>query len=356
VSDVIVAFDDYIHGTTPVYSSSFIHPLLAELEGYAIQAIVDGMASIPTTTVTIQIETSGDGRNWSRKNPTAEITTSTTAGVLTVAKGSDMAVRPGAALIRFVITLSGSPGTPSIHLTLLVTPRNDPRFSPERISGCQLFLRADLGITFIAGGGNVASWRDMSRAGHSATSVATQEPAYNNTLINGMPTLFFDASGAAGKIMNLAGSLSLSAAHMFLVAKSVNATAPSNARSGLWRFGNSGSISRLPFTDGQIYDDFGSSTRYSCGTPVATITNPYCYEVRTTSSDWKSFLNGMSQFSSASNTVAWSGTLQLGGYSASNVYFDAHVAEVILYDHILSSDERTALVSYLNARYALGMT
>jgi hypothetical protein len=86
-----------------------------------------------------------------------------------------------------------------------------------------------------------------------------------------------------------------------------------------------------------------------------SITNPYCYEVQATSSGWASFLNGAAQFSNPANTVAWPGTLELGGNLVGGVFFDGHLAEVLLFDHVLESGERNALVAYLNQRYALGM-
>jgi len=85
-----------------------------------------------------------------------------------------------------------------------------------------------------------------------------------------------------------------------------------------------------------------------------TITNPFVYEVKATGSGWNSFLNGTSQFSNGTNTVAWSSALELGGNSASGVFFDGHVAELALYDHVLTAGERQALISYFNSRYALG--
>src|SRR3989442_9308533 len=101
--DVLLAFEDIIHGTANVYSSSFVELRLAASEAYAIQAVVEGIASVETTTV--QLETSGDGRNWVNKNPTPEIdTVSTPAGQTTAAFGYDAGNFPALALVRVRIT------------------------------------------------------------------------------------------------------------------------------------------------------------------------------------------------------------------------------------------------------------
>ena len=360
MSDVIVAFDDFIHGSTTVYTSSFFNALLGELEAYSIQAVAEGMPGGATANVTIQLETSGDGRNWSSKNPTAEITTSVAAGATVTAFGSDINVRPGVALVRARIDVSSFLGPPGLKLVVYVRTKADPKFSPARIAGCNLWLRADQGIELVGSPSPVfvQSWKDRSSAGHDATQLtAARQPTYNATPINGMPTLFFDASIAgAERIMSLAGSIALGAGHVFLVGKSVSALPPVASRSGLWHLGGTPSPTLFPSSvDGMIYDDFGSNAQYACGPPVAPVTSPYCYEVQAISGSWQSMLNGVLQFSNPANTVAWSGTLELGGNLAGGVFFDGHLAEIALFDHVLGSGERDALVVYFNQRYALGM-
>lgn len=355
MSDVIVAFDDFVHGAGIFYSSSFLNGLLGELEGYAIEAVAEGMPGVSNGTLSIQLETSGDGRNWSNKNPTAEIGgLSVSAASESTAFGYDVNVRPGAALVRLRLDFSGA-GTLGARIVVSVRAAPDPKFCPARTAGCNLWLRADRGVSIVSGA--VSSWKDGSVAGHDASqSTSSRQPAYAQSLINGMPTLFFDASSAGSeKILSIIGSLSLSAGNVFLVGKSVNAVPPTSARTGLWRLGAGGSPVAFPFVDGIVYDDLGSNTRYTCGPPVASITTGYCYEVRATSGSWNSYLNGTAQFSNGTNTVAWSGTLELGGNSASGVYYDGHLAEVLLYDHVLQTWERDPLVRYLNARYALSM-
>jgi len=356
MSDVIVAFDDYVYGTASVYSSSFLHAILGEREAYSLQAVVDPLPGTPNGTITVQLETSGDGRNWVAKNQTAEISAAIAATVETIAFGYDANVRPGLALVRLNVALTGSPGTPAAHVQVFVTRRQDPKFVPARIPGCNAWLRADLGVTLA--GSSVTAWSDASGRGHDATQgTATRQPQYNQSPINGMPTIFFDASTVGSeKILSMGGGLSLTSAHAFLVAKNISAIPPTSARSGLWRLGNSGSASELPFTDGTIYDDLGSNTRYVTGAPVVTLTNPFVYEVRAIAGNWKSLINGTAQFTNVTNTVAWSATLELGGNSGAGVFYDGHIGEFMLFDHVLTDAERRSIISYINSRYTLSIT
>jgi len=218
MDDVIVAFDDIVHGTASAYSSSFFHALLGEQEVLALQAIVDPFPGTPSGTVSVQLETSGDGRNWVSKNPTAEITASISPSVEMVAFGYDMNVRPGAALVRLNVTLTGAGGTPGARVQVWVTRRWDPRTLPGRIQGCNAWFRADLGVTATSAPLVVTNWRDLSAMGHDAAqSTGTRQPTYNQSPINGLPSIFFDASTVGSeKLLPLTGALSLSSAQIFL--------------------------------------------------------------------------------------------------------------------------------------------
>ena len=95
--DDVLAFDDFIYGTSAVYSSSFLDGPLAELESYSIQATVDTFSQ---NTLTIQLETSADGRHWMPKNPgVPEISVSFGAGATVSSFGEDVGAWPALALV-----------------------------------------------------------------------------------------------------------------------------------------------------------------------------------------------------------------------------------------------------------------
>jgi hypothetical protein len=249
---------------------------------------------------------------------------------------------------------NASSGLWSATFRIRAVPLRSRSFVPTDIAGCEVWLRSDLGLTFNSG--NVSTWKDQSGQGHDCSQgTSTRQPAYNVSPINGIPTLFFDASTAGSeKIFSMAGSLAgLTAGHVFFVAKSVNALPPAQSRTGIWNLGGAATASHLPYLDSIVYDSFGSNTRYTEGAAVVTITNPFYYEVRASSSSWNSFMNGISQFSTTPNTVAWSGTLELGGNSPVGVFYDGHLAELLIYSRVLAGDDLARVQQYIKRRYAL---
>ena len=111
----------------------------------------------------------------------------------------------------------------------------------------------------------------------------------------------------------------------------------------------------MPYTvDNHIYDDGGGTARYNCGVPVVALNTPQVYEVQNAAGSWVNLLNGVSQSSSASNTVGLAAAPQIGGNSVGGVYYYGDWAEMVLYNRILSSVERQSLVNYFNGRYGLG--
>lgn len=231
-------------------------------------------------------------------------------------------------------------------------------FLPTQLAGCLSWLRADLGITLT--GSNVTSWADQSGRGNDAVAPAGREPAYNvvGHQIGGQPTLFFDPTGATGteKILELpSGSLSsLSAIHAFVVHRRVAATETIAKRTGFWHNGTGGGTSAMPGTDGNIYDDFASTTDQNTGPPQVLLSTSQVYEVQSTTSGWQSLLNGKLQYSRLTNIMSTVTPPQLGGNTLWPNYYWGDWAEVILYNRILTVNQRSTLIGYLNGRYSLG--
>ena len=351
----LIAFDDFVMDATPQYSSTELNNTLGEFDSWALQAIVDSPSN--ATAITVQLETSADGRNWSPKNARPELSGALVAGDTTVLQGRDPGtIGPGMALIRLKVTLAGPGAPPSAHVKVWIRGGDQAgTFLPCHLTGCKVWLRADLGITL--NGANVARWADQSGNQNDAVqATATRQPAYNPLQLNGRPTLFFDASTAGSeKIFSLSTLEALTASHAFVVQRLANNPPISGGRSGLWRLGTSGFGTHYPFgPDGNIYDDGGGNTRYTCGAPSVNPANLNVYEAANGAS-WQSRINGTAQFASGTNTPGLSVTPELGGDSSSPSYYDGHWCEFFLYDRVLSAAERGIVVGYLNGLYGLGM-
>ena len=66
-------------------------------------------------------------------------------------------------------------------------------------------------------------------------------------------------------------------------------------------------------------------------------------------------MSGKPQFTSATNTVgAGAASPEIGSNTAYGYYYLGDWAELIIYDRILSANERAIIINYLNGRYGLG--
>jgi hypothetical protein len=118
----LLAYDDFIEGTDPVYTSSEFSGPLAMCDKLKLIAVVDSVTG--GTSITVQLEESGDERNWVDKAGTAEIDAeaiSTTA--VTVAAGTDDGSTPASGFLRARISLAGT--TPKAQVKLWITGRGE---------------------------------------------------------------------------------------------------------------------------------------------------------------------------------------------------------------------------------------
>src|SRR6266487_3505065 len=109
-----LVFDDTIHTTTSVYTSHAHNDVLGSADKLCIQAVADEIANVTSPTLTVAIEQSADGRFWTPKNGTPEISAaSTPSGATTPLVGNDAGTTPSLCLIRLKLTLGGTGGTPA---------------------------------------------------------------------------------------------------------------------------------------------------------------------------------------------------------------------------------------------------
>lgn len=226
--------------------------------------------------------------------------------------------------------------------------RTSTVFSPSQIVGLELWLKADA-ITGLNDADPVTTWPDSSGKGRDATqSVGGNKPAYKVNIVNGKPVVRFNGSS---NFMNLPDFLTgFSAGEIFLVIK-LNNDPPTVGSGGLWEFGSAAQASHYPFTDGVIYDAFGTDTRKTTVNPTPTLAAWRLYNVSSASGAWTSRLDTTQLFTTATNTVAWTTAPKFG--TSSTFFTDGDIAEILIYSSILSSADRSSLSSFLSSKYAL---
>ena len=112
-----------------------------------------------------------------------------------------------------------------------------------------------------------------------------------------------------------------------------------------------------PSGNGNLSEGFGSSVPRNLGNPLTKgidITQWHTYNVSAKTNQWSARINGQVQLQATSNTVFFNTNTWSPPQLGSSYYsFDGQIAEVIIYDRVLSHEERTGAQSYLQQKHRL---
>lgn len=237
-------------------------------------------------------------------------------------------------------------------MSLLLTLSSDGSgFSPASISGLTLWLKAHA-ITGLNDGDPVATWTDLSGNGNNATqAVGANRPKYKTNIVNALPVVRFERDDSSN--LGFADVFSsLTAAEIFVAVK-INTDPPVAFADALWYFGSTASDSHYPFTDGNIYEDFGTSVRKTVGNPGQSLAIWAIYNITSISGEFTTRLSGTQIFTTATNTVGFTTTAAIGKSIGGAGFLDGDIAEIIMYNAKLSSGDRTLVKTYLASKYGI---
>ena len=224
---------------------------------------------------------------------------------------------------------------------------------PSSITGLQVWLRAD---SYSLNDGDPIStdWTDLS--GNSRAPSPINTPTFRTNQVNGKPVVeFTSASNEYFDSFNGWNPSGQTAGHGFIVIKVKNDPPAVDTASGLWYFGSTALDTHYPYTDSNIYDGFGSTTRQTVGDPTPSLATYRLYEVFSASNDWGALLDGASLFSTGTNTVGFNSAPRLGADNSPAVFINGFVAEFFLYNKKLSAGEQSTIYTYISNRYALSL-
>jgi hypothetical protein len=228
--------------------------------------------------------------------------------------------------------------------------RGAAAWSPAKLS-LALWLRADIGTG--------ASWTDLSGAGRTpAQGTPSAQPTFRAAGhargINGQPVVDWDGTSDYMDFGASAFSALSGGAEVFLIGRRDADPPPTDATSPIWVMGSSGDGSSLvPYSDGNVYEDFGSTTRKSAGNPAASLASPFSYNVVSIAGEFTVRVNGTQLYTTATNTVGWSATPRLGRTLVASWFFAGVTAEVVMTVGKMSATDRTELRTYFHGRYAV---
>ncbi|MCC7354553.1 MAG: hypothetical protein IT330_12470, partial [Anaerolineae bacterium] len=230
------------------------------------------------------------------------------------------------------------------------TPTTTPSgWQPSAIGGLKLWLKAD--ALQLSDGNPVASWPDVSGAGHHASQATSNyRPTFKAGILNGKPVVRFN--GAASNFMSYDGSwLANTPFTIFLV--------DANATPGPGRYYLGGSTSATnanlivgwrnasAFTLAQYNNDFNVA--------ATNLITGQVWSISRATTGRQIWQNGMSK-GSDSNTVLLTGNAgaQIGKFFSS--YISADIAEILIYTKTLTTDDRLAVEAYLGDKYGIAVT
>lgn len=240
----------------------------------------------------------------------------------------------------------------------------DDDFLPDQVSGLQYWFEATQ-LTGLVNNNPVNSLLDATSNARHFPAFGTSSPdtrgIYKTAQVNGKPAIQFTHDGNSSTTTNtrydgpnfLTG---FTEGEIFIVGKSSADPATSNIKGNYGVFGSDTSqLQHLPFTDGVVYDGFGSNARKNTGNPSASLASYYLYNVSSKSGQWISRINGTQHYSTTSNTVGWSTAPRFGGNNGnfSSAGFDGYIAAILIYNRVLNSSERSTVRAYIASTYGV---
>jgi hypothetical protein len=221
-------------------------------------------------------------------------------------------------------------------------------FVPTDITGLKWWIDPSDTGTITEASGLVSQIDDKSSSAlHPIQTTGSLQPSTGVETIGGLNALGFPVDEWMEPASNpMAGS---SAGHAFYILRLNDDAAARNAV--LFQWGSSGSADHESFVDGNIYYGWGSTVRHTVGNPTPSLTTERLIEIRTASSAWSYWIDGVSIFSTGTNTVGWGGTQhRFGGGSVGVI---GEVGEVLCYDSVLTGADLTNVRTYLSDKWSV---
>lgn len=227
-------------------------------------------------------------------------------------------------------------------------PTPTPPFSATSVAGMILWYKADA-ITGLSDGDPVNSWEDQS--GNGLDIGLGIAPEYKINIINGLPVVRFDRTGSE-HLYRVAAPLQGPNFTAFIVTR-MTATDQNWTMFGLgdrstdngWDIGTNSSKRRISYWDVGNWDDDIPTTNWEV------------WSVDSGGAGCRLWINGNSVAvaGGVGQPVPPTSFIAVGCRNDQGAsFFDGDIAEIILYDGIISDADRVYVESYLDEKYGLG--
>jgi hypothetical protein len=306
-------------------------------------------------TIALQTAPTLDESYFTPVAPGLTMTAATTPVIVQTVRASGTA--PLSRYLRWQVVSLGGSWSASFRIRVSLSPEN--QFVPTDLSGCVLWLRADLGITPV--GGPVSGWADQSGHNNNALPGSGATPGYSTNGMNGLPAVVGD--GSSSWLQTTAFTLGANATLFAAAQPTISPEAPSAGYARLLEHqynetyllgtDSTGLQYKLIVNDGT--PPFGTAQG---GTVTANANTLVTGLYSSTSGTGSVYVNGL-LVGSGTFTAPTATSLQMAIMQAYNNsgahYWTGFFAEAIVYNRALSAIELARVHRYLGGRYGVAM-
>jgi hypothetical protein len=218
-------------------------------------------------------------------------------------------------------------------------------------------LDVSAATTFLGGGtGYITTIYDQNGGTNWTQAVEANMPVFSSSRLNSKASAVFTSN----QWWNGPSLTSLVEGEIVATLFVDNSPALSTPTSGIGYFGTSIFIDHYPFTDGNIYNGWGSASRYNVGHPAFDLKVKHCLDiVSSRNSDFTLNINNSVVFASTNNvanSASFSPAPFIGKSQVSQgitSYFTGTMTELLLWSPTLSSAQRNAVWTDIHNYYGL---
>lgn len=220
--------------------------------------------------------------------------------------------------------------------------------TPGQIANLAAWWKADA-LTGLSDSDPVGSWTDSSNnAWATVQSNSANKPTYKTGIVNGNPVVRFGGSA----YMDDTVSASQSAQTIFAVARPTATTGTSQTIRGA---GSSGGLQFAVNSGVMVLVKQSVAGVGVSSTTISTANFSVLCATFAAGSSYAFYLNGAADGSGSTSETLTSGTVTVIGQngSSSGERVTGDLAELIIYDAVLSGTDRAAVTAYLGGKYGI---
>jgi len=218
---------------------------------------------------------------------------------------------------------------------------------PDTIPGLEVWLDAN-DITTITkdGADKVSEWRSKANQGTVTQGNAPDQPTHGVTLLNGHPTVEF---ASLHYMQSAAFSSPFSQPNTIFVVGKRDTTLADN----YFIDGIVGGSRHADFVSATNTNEIFAGTGLSDGNTVNL--NPEIHTILFNTASTEFYINGVRTIAGVEGSQTLTG-LTVGASSAIAGFLDGFIAEIIIYDRLLTAQERLQVENFLSTKWAITVT